>query len=72
MTYGDQCPVMYADCEGLEGGDAVPQGAKFKRKDGVSLPPTMHPNPSLNPQFRKKLRKKVGNPSRDLAWAVDP
>jgi hypothetical protein len=63
---------MYADCEGLEGGENVPQGAKFKQKDGVAMPASLNPNPSHNSQFRKKLRKKAGNPARDLAWAVDP
>jgi energy-coupling factor transporter ATP-binding protein EcfA2 len=72
MTYGDQCPVMYADCEGLEGGDAIPGGAMFKQKDGVAMPTALHTNQSHDPQFRKKLRKKVGNPQRDIAWAVDP
>jgi hypothetical protein len=71
MTYGDQCPVMYADCEGLEGSEAVPGGARFKQKDGVSVPNALHPNPSHNFQFHKKLRRKAGNPQRDLTWAVD-
>jgi hypothetical protein len=71
-TYSDQCPMMYADCEGLEGGENVPQGAKFKQKDGVPTPPSLHPNPSHNSHFRKKIRRKAGNLARDLAWAVDP
>jgi hypothetical protein len=62
---------MYADCEGLEGGEAVPQGAMFKQKDGVATPSSLVPNPSHNSQFRKKIRKKAGKPTRDLAWAVD-
>jgi hypothetical protein len=71
-TYSEQCPIMYADCEGLEGGEAVPQGAMFKQKDGVATPSSLIPNPSHNSQFRKKIRKKAGNLTRDLAWAVDP
>lgn len=65
---------MYADCEGLEGGEAVPQGAMFKCKDGVPTPTSLLQNPTHNSQFRKKIRKKAGNltKERDLAWAIDP
>ncbi|KAH8665171.1 hypothetical protein BGZ60DRAFT_379045 [Tricladium varicosporioides] len=70
-TYGEQCPIMYADCEGLEGGENVPQGAKFKQKDGVATPSPLYQNPSHNSHYRKKIRKRNGNPVRDLVWAVD-
>ena len=29
-------PTLFADCEGLEGGERVPLGARFKRKDKAS------------------------------------
>jgi hypothetical protein len=69
-TYGEQCPIMYADSKGLEGGEAVPLGAMFKQKDGVATPSSLIPNPSHDSQFRKKIRKKAGNLTRDLVWAV--
>ena len=71
-TYAEQCPMMYADCEGLEGGEAIPQGAMFKQKDGIAMQTSMIPDPSHNSQFRKKIRKKAGNLTRDLVWATDP
>lgn len=71
-TSGEACPMMYADCEGMEGGENVPQGARFKLKDGVATPSSLLSNPSHNTQFRKLIRRRAGNLTRDLAWATNP
>lgn len=32
MSYNTQAPVLYADCEGLDGGEAVPAGLRHRTK----------------------------------------
>jgi hypothetical protein len=56
-TYFSATPMLYADCEGLDGGENIPRGAKFKHRDN-SVPPASRSSSSNNdPTFRKKIRK---------------
>lgn len=72
-TYWNEKPLLYADCEGLNGGENVPHGARFKLKDGVA-PTSRVPNLSRvpNEQFKKKVRKASHGSKRDITWATTP
>lgn len=62
-------PILYADCEGLEGGEQEPVGAKFRKKrrkaqsrDSRDVPPTEH-------QLSRAARVVS---ERELTWADNP
>lgn len=48
-----QRPLLYADCEGLEGGEAVPYGAKLRSEGHKS---------------KEKARKVLRGVTRELPW----
>lgn len=35
-TYLSESPMLYADCEGLDGGDNLPQGARYALAEAAS------------------------------------
>ena len=58
-SYYTQRPVLFADCEGLNGGEQVPRGVAAKEQYKGPL--------------KRKLRKGGGHSyQKDLEWAVDP
>ncbi|OQO14747.1 hypothetical protein B0A48_00129 [Cryoendolithus antarcticus] len=58
-----QAPLLFADCEGLEGGERDPIGAKLKRKMESAQP--------VGPGGRRKPRLKHTS-ERELIWADTP
>jgi hypothetical protein len=72
ITHISNQPMLYADCEGLDGGENVPRGARFKVRDDAAPPPPRSHSSNNDPHFRKKLRKVAHSSQRDLAWAIDP
>jgi hypothetical protein len=70
-TYLTATPILYADCEGLNGGENVPRGARYKQRDN-SLPSTSRSSSSNDPNFRKKIRKVAHSSQRDIVWATTP
>lgn len=58
-SFESQAPLLFADCEGLEGGERDPIGAKLKRKAAASLDNT--------PAGRRKPTSE-----RELVWADTP
>jgi len=80
-TYHERYPMLYADCEGLDGGEEIPVGAQYQEsglaapeltqspgKRSTSIPSSSH---SLVPN---KLRKahKAAKRKYEVRWAVDP
>ncbi|KAI3317161.1 hypothetical protein HD806DRAFT_515838 [Xylariaceae sp. AK1471] len=64
-TADSEGPLLYADCEGLEGGEREPLGAMFKRKrrqDYSSQDPEIEAN-----SFKTKVISE-----RELHWANEP
>lgn len=53
---------MYADCEGLKGGERVPLGALPKRKDKPSKVGRID-------SFERKVQKLHHTSERDITWA---
>ena len=55
-------PILFADCEGLEGGERVPLGARFKRRDKAS-------NIGRIGSFEKKVQRAQHTSEREITWA---
>ena len=55
-------PILFADCEGLEGGERVPLGARFKRKDKAS-------NIGRTGSSEKKVQRAQHTSEREITWA---
>lgn len=36
-TYNSDCPILYADCEGLEGGENEPMAVQARRSDSAAF-----------------------------------
>ncbi|KAF2096172.1 FabD/lysophospholipase-like protein [Rhizodiscina lignyota] len=63
-TYFGQFPLLYADCEGLDGGETLPIGAQSRNSGGDSR---AHDSGRL----KKRLRLSR-NVQRDITWADSP
>ena len=55
-------PILYADCEGLEGGEREPLGARLKRKEKPSKVGRIG-------SFEKKVQKVHHTSEREITWA---
>ena len=55
-------PILYADCEGLEGGEREPLGVRLKKKDKAS-------NFGRIGSFEKKVQKAQHTSEREITWA---
>ncbi|PQE03570.1 patatin-like serine protein [Rutstroemia sp. NJR-2017a BVV2] len=72
ITHNSSQPMLYADCEGLNGGENVPRGARCKVRDEAAPPAARSQSSNNDQNFRKKLQKVAHSSQRDLAWAVNP
>jgi hypothetical protein len=71
-SYYSSMPMLYADCEGLDGGENVPRGARYKRGDGLGItarPPTTRLDPG---RPGEKTGRAAHSSQRDLSWANTP
>jgi hypothetical protein len=64
-TYSMLRPILYADCEGLQGGENVPLGAGQARKQ---LDPSSGRTKLTKP---RPISSRWGGKSRKIAWATD-
>ena len=55
-------PIMYADCEGLEGGEREPLGARLKRRDKPSESGRVD-------SFERKVENIHHTSEREILWA---
>ena len=62
QTSGSGSPILYADCEGLEGGEREPLGAKLKRKEKPSKVGRIG-------SFEKNLQRAHHISEREITWA---
>lgn len=65
-SYQTQTPLLYADCEGLDGGETIPRGLRHrvKGKDDRSS--------SSNSELKKKKKRGRHSSERSIVWAVNP
>ena len=62
QTVDSDKPILYADCEGLEGGEREPLGAWRKTKDKGSKLGRMGP-------FERNIRRINHTSEREITWA---
>lgn len=62
-------PVLYADCEGLDGGEREPMGAKSRNKSGRVEPDIEHQKKN-EAQRTERVRRSHSNSERVIAWAT--
>ena len=58
-------PILYADCEGLDGGARQPMGARSRNKDVKSATPN-----ERTQSFTTHLRKQHHTSEREILWAT--
>ena len=64
-------PLLYADCEGLEGGESLPMAEKYKLQDKEQSQTSVNRKSVNSGAANLKRRKpKKGRP-RNISWAVD-
>jgi len=66
-SFRNERPILYADCEGLNGGEREPMGAKSRnkvRRDGSE-------HKRKTPSFVKYIRRKHDASQREILWATD-
>lgn len=71
-TISTNKPLLFADCEGLEGGESLPKTAVYKMQDRALE--TCFPlgnSSSSGPRKYGKLIKKSNKISRKISWAID-
>ena len=55
-------PILYADCEGLDGGERDPLGAKLRKKDKQTKPGRIG-------SFERKIQRVHHASEREILWA---
>jgi hypothetical protein len=71
-TYYSAKPMLYADCEGLDGGENVPRGARYKIRDDAAPQAARATSAKNDPTFRRRIRKVAHSSQRDIIWATTP
>lgn len=56
-------PILYADCEGLNGGNREPLGAKFRKKERVAKGGRIG-------SFERNVQKIFHTSEREITWAT--
>lgn len=59
-------PILYADCEGLDGGEREPSGARIKSKKTLTEFTTRRTN-----SFARNIRRLHHTSEREILWATD-
>lgn len=70
-TISTDTPLLYADCEGLEGGESAPKTEVYKMQDRA--PESGFRRGSISgpgPRTREKIIKKSNKVSRKISWAM--
>lgn len=84
-SYHTKLPILYADCEGLDGGDAIPRGVRRRPKENpvqditntvgalaLGRSPRQSQSSRLAEKSTKKVQKSRYSTQRDIVWAVTP
>ncbi|EWY81854.1 hypothetical protein FOYG_16063 [Fusarium oxysporum NRRL 32931] len=72
-SFHSTTPILFADCEGLNGGERIPRGLKhrtFSRDDVSGIRPTLRP--LLHVESKAKLKKSRYSSQRNILWASTP
>ncbi|KAF2188984.1 hypothetical protein K469DRAFT_684250 [Zopfia rhizophila CBS 207.26] len=71
-TYFSEYPMLYADCEGLEGGENIPMSAQYCNSPLVSNERERKSHSNQDHRKRHKIARVARGPPRDIAWANSP
>ncbi|CAN9312297.1 unnamed protein product [Alternaria alternata] len=72
-TYGTEYPLLYADCEGLEGGENTPMAAQYRNNATAPLKEKRREDfASGEHRRRRKVTKSFHSTQRDIKWANSP
>jgi hypothetical protein len=69
-TFLTPLPMLYADCEGLEGGENLPIGARYR--DIESQENGKRPESSSDRNRQRGRRWRMSRETRDITWANSP
>ena len=72
-TYSDEYPLLYADCEGLEGGENAPMAAQYR--DRATAPQREEERSIIasgEHRRRRKATKSFHVTQREIKWANSP
>jgi predicted acylesterase/phospholipase RssA len=69
-SFGGEQPVLYADCEGLDGGEREPLGAKSRNK--TRRDDSRNRQAPRTASFTKHIRRKHNTSEREILWATTP
>ncbi|KAK2606241.1 hypothetical protein QQS21_003289 [Conoideocrella luteorostrata] len=72
-SFHSPIPMLFADCEGLNGGERIPRGLKhrtFNRDDSSGIRPSLQP--LLQVDSKAKLKKSRYGSQRKILWASNP
>lgn len=62
QTFESDTPILYADCEGLEGGEREPKATAYRTKEKISKIGKVG-------LFEKRMQRRPHTSERDLRWA---
>ena len=72
-TYNTEYPLLYADCEGLEGGENTPMAAQYRNSATAPQREKGREDfPSGEHRRRRKVTKSFHSTQRDIKWANSP
>jgi hypothetical protein len=73
-TYHSPSPVLYADCEGMDGGEQIPMGSQHKQTDEFtqSRLPAGTSSTLTRGASKNKIRSLTKAAKREIKWATDP
>lgn len=84
-TYRSKSPILYADCEGLDGGEATPRGIRHRSNQnsktdiaaslGAGIGRSPRPSSRTSgfiERTSRRARRNRHSTQRDIAWAVTP
>ncbi|KAJ8114147.1 hypothetical protein OPT61_g3904 [Boeremia exigua] len=72
-TYNTEYPMLYADCEGLEGGENTPMAAQYRNSAATSQKEKGRDNhTSGEHRKRRKVSKSFHSTQREIKWANSP
>ncbi|KAI1736759.1 FabD/lysophospholipase-like protein [Xylaria scruposa] len=63
LSYYGKAPMLYADCEGLDGGEATPRGLRHRTKEISDYADGMHPSSARNARGAQRLASVAGRAS---------
>lgn len=71
LTISTDTPVLYADCEGLEGGESAPKAEAFKSQEkALEMYSPRGFSSELSTRKRERLYNKGHSVSRKISWAL--